>query len=118
MPLYRVKITVLKRIDPSIIFNGQIPTNPESDKLYARLARLHACPAFTEGKEFIVEKDREMPKGFCSSAWTAIGNSLSVIQCGGDYYPNLPIGVAITCCLDGIRPVSFKLERLEDKHSQ
>lgn len=68
MPLYRVKITVLKRIDPSILFNGQITSNPESDKLHARLARLHSCLAFTEGKEFIVEKYREIPNGFCSSA--------------------------------------------------
>ncbi|MHA2083960.1 MAG: TIGR04076 family protein [Candidatus Thorarchaeota archaeon] len=107
MPLNRVKITVLKKIDPHIIFNGQIPTRPESDKLYS------ICDTVAEGDEFVVEKDREMPKGFCTSAWKAIGNSLSVIQWGGDYYPNLPKGTAITCCPDGIRPVSFKLVRLE-----
>ena len=65
-------------------------------------------------EEYIVEKDREMPEGFCSSAWKSIDNSLSLIQWGGDYYPNLPKGVAITCCSDGIRPVSFKIERLEN----
>jgi len=108
MPLYRVRITVLKRIDPKIIFDGRVPYRPESDQLYT------ICDAFLEGEEFIVEKDREMPEGFCASAWKAIGSSLSVIQWGGDYYPNLPKGVAITCCLDGIRPVSFKVERLED----
>lgn len=108
MPLYRVKITVLKKIDPAIIFNGQVPTRPESDRLYS------ICDAVAEGDEFFVEIDREMPEGFCASAWKSIGNSLSVIQWGGDYYPNLPRGVAITCCSDGIRPVSFKLERLED----
>jgi uncharacterized repeat protein (TIGR04076 family) len=63
--------------------------------------------------EFFVERDREMLEGFCASAWKSDGNSLSVIQRGGDHYPNLPRGVAITCCSDGIRPVSFKLERLE-----
>lgn len=108
MSLHRVKITVLKKIDPEIIFNGHIPFRPESDQLYK------ICDAVDEGEEFIVEKDREMPNGFCASAWKAIGNSLSVIQWGGDYYPNLPRGVAFTCCSDGIRPVSFKLERLED----
>jgi uncharacterized repeat protein (TIGR04076 family) len=108
MPLYRVKITVLKKIDPAIIFNGEVPTRPESDRLYT------ICDAFAEGDEFFVERDREMPEGFCASAWKSIVNSLSVIQWGGDYYPNLPRGVAITCCSDGIRPVSFKLERLED----
>jgi uncharacterized repeat protein (TIGR04076 family) len=93
MPLYRVRITVLKRIDPKIIFDGRVPYRPESDQLYT------ICDAFLEGEEFIVEKDREMPEGFCASAWKAIGSSLSVIQWGGDYYPNLPKGVAITCCL-------------------
>lgn len=108
MPLYRVKIKVLKKIDPEIVFDGQVPTRPDSGKPY------RICDAVAEGNEFVVGRDREMPEGFCASAWKSIGGSLSVIQWGGDYYPNLPRGVAVTCCSDGIRPVSFKLERLED----
>ena len=107
MPLHRVKITVLKKIDPSIIFNGDVPYRPNTDRLYT------ICDALEEGDEFFVGFDREMPRGFCASAWKSISNSLSVIQWGGDYYPNLPEGVAITCCSDGLRPVSFKLERVE-----
>jgi uncharacterized repeat protein (TIGR04076 family) len=107
MPLSKVKITVLRKIDPEIIFKGQIPLRPDSGYPYT------ICNAVEEDQEFIVEKNREMPQGFCPSAWKAIDKSLSLIQWGGDYYPNLPKGVAITCCSDGIRPVSFKIERLD-----
>jgi uncharacterized repeat protein (TIGR04076 family) len=107
MPLNKVKITVLRKIDPEIIFKGQIPLRPDTDRPYT------ICNAVEEGQEFIVEKNREMPNGFCPSAWKAIDSTLSLIQWGGDFYPNLPKGVAITCCSDGIRPVSFKIERLE-----
>lgn len=30
----RVKITVLKRIDPSVIFNGDVPNRPGTDEKY------------------------------------------------------------------------------------
>ena len=108
MPLHRVKISVLKKIDPGEVFNGRVPVRPDNGKPYS------ICDAVEEGDVFFVGWDRGMPEGFCPNAWKSIGSSLSVIQWGGDYYPNLPRGTAITCCSDGIRPVCFKLERLED----
>ena len=108
MPLHRVKITVLKKIAPEVVFSGRVPARPDTGMPYA------ICDAVEEGEVFLVGRDREMPEGFCPSAWKSLGSSLSVIQWGGDYYPNLPQGTAITCCSDGIRPVCFKLERLED----
>ncbi len=33
---------------------------------------------------------------------------------GGDFDPWVEKGMQMTCCTDGIRPVSFKLERLEE----
>jgi uncharacterized repeat protein (TIGR04076 family) len=108
VPLHRVKITVLKKIDPRVVFDEQVPTRPDNGRPYT------ICDAVEEGEVFEVGRDRGMPEGFCPSAWKSIGDSLSVIQWGGDYYPNLPAGTAITCCSDGIRPVCFKLERLED----
>ena len=108
MPLNRVRITILKKIDPKIVFRGSVPAKPHNGKPYT------IYDAVEEGDVYIVGKGREMPEGFCPSAWKSITSSLSVIQWGGDYYPNLPRGTAITCCSDGIRPVCFKLERLED----
>ena len=43
MPRHRVKITVLKRVDPSYIFDGDIPVNPSSGRKY------HICTEFEEG---------------------------------------------------------------------
>jgi uncharacterized repeat protein (TIGR04076 family) len=45
----------------------------------------HLCDRFTEGQEFIVGDTGAMPEGFCPWA----------------------------CCTDAIRPVMFKVERLE-----
>ena len=108
MPLHRVMITVLKKIDPGVVFDGRVPERPDNGEPYV------ICDAVAEGDVFVVGRDRGIPEGFCPSAWASIGDTVSLIQWGGDYYPNLPRGTAITCCSDGIRPVCFRLERLGD----
>lgn len=102
----KVKITVLKRVDPSVIFDGKVPNMPGTDRKYS------ICTAFNEGQEFIVENG-EKPDGFCSWAWRDVYKDMSVLRFGGDFDPWAEKGVAITCCTDGIRPVSFKMERIE-----
>ena len=101
-----IKITVLKRVDPSIIFDGNIPNIPGTDR------KFQICNAFKEGQEFIVKKNGERPEGFCVWAWNDLFKDISILHfCG-----NLPWaekGTTITCCTDGIRPVSFKLERMD-----
>ena len=42
-----VKITVLKRVDPSVIFNGNVPNMYGTDKPFEK------CTAFEEGQVFI-----------------------------------------------------------------
>jgi len=103
----RVNITVLKRVDPSVIFDGDVPNIPGTDKKYG------ICTAFKEGDEFVVELDGKMPEGFCSWAWRDIYKDMSVLRFGGNFDPWVEKGTAITCCSDGIRPVSFKMERIE-----
>jgi len=90
MPRNRVKITVQKCVDPAIIFDGK------------------------EGQSWIVEKNMLMPDGFCGWAWRDLYKDLSVMVMGGDFDPWVEKGVMYTACTDGIRPVSFKLVRLED----
>jgi len=107
MPRSRIKITVIKRVDPEVIFDGNIPNMPDSDKKYEK------CTAFEEGQEYIVELDGKAPEGFCSWAWRDVYKDVSVLKQGGDYYPWVEKGKAITCCTDGIRPVSFLLERID-----
>jgi len=99
--LHKVKITVLKRFSPSEVFSKS-PVTPA--------APMEACELFKDRQEFIVE-GLQMPKGFCTSAWVSIYGNIRLLAFGG----NLPWfkdkGVAINCCIDGLRPVIFKLER-------
>ncbi len=106
MPRSKVKITVLKRVDPSVIFDGEVPNVPDTDR------KFEVCTAFEDGQEFIVEENGGKPGGFCGWAWRDVYKDLSVLQFGGDF-PWTEEGTMITCCTDGIRPVSFKMERIE-----
>lgn len=102
MNAHQVKITVLKRLSPSEVF-AKSPV--------AQVGPTEACELFKDGQEFIVE-GAQMPKGFCTSAWVSIYSNVRLLTFGG----NLPWfkekGVAINCCIDGLRPVIFKLERI------
>ena len=104
----KIKITVISKIDPAVVFKGKVPNMPNSDKPY------ETCIAFEEGQEFIVE-DRKMPEGFCDWAWNDIQRDLTVLDFGGNFWPEwMEPGKIITCCTDGVRPVSFHMERIEE----
>ncbi len=107
MPRNRVKITVQKCVDPAIIFDGKVPNMPGKDEPYVKCS-------FKEGQSWIVEKNMQMPEGFCGWAWRDLYKDLSVMVMGGDFDPWVEKGLMYTACTDGIRPVSFKMERLED----
>ena len=106
MPRNRIKITVVKRVDPSVIFDGDVPVNPSSGRPYA------ICTAFQEGQEYVIETDNEMPKGFCPQAWHDIFRKIGILHWGGGYNAKEGPDHLIACCTDGTRPVSFKIERL------
>jgi uncharacterized repeat protein (TIGR04076 family) len=105
LPRNRVKVTVLKRVDPAYIFEGKVPNMPGKDTPY------EIC-SFEEGTEWIVEKNLSMPEGFCSWAWNDLYKDIAVMATGGDFDPWVHPGEMYTACTDGVRPVSFKLERL------
>jgi len=108
MPRSKVKISVLKRVDPSVIFDGDVPNRPGTNEKYT------ICKSFEDGQEFVIGLNGAKPEGFCGWAWRDIYKDLSVLRFGGDFDPWVEKGMQITCCTDGIRPVSFKLERLEE----
>jgi uncharacterized repeat protein (TIGR04076 family) len=101
-PIHRVKITVLRRFSPTEVFSKS-PVTP--------VEPMSACERLKDGQEFIVD-GLEMPKGFCTSAWVSIYGNVRLLAFGC----NLPWfkeeGVAVNCCIDGLRPVIFKLERI------
>jgi len=101
---YKVKITVLKCFHPSEVFETS-PVTPSEP--------LGACEVFKEGQEFVIDiYEEEIPKDFCSDAWSSINWALSTLSAGGNipYYKEK--GVAVSCCTDGLRPVIFKMERI------
>jgi len=82
-----------------------------------RHAHIHKgpCPFFKEGQEFIVNYMTEKPEGFdCDWAWNDIHKVLLALMLKGDFstWMKNPNNF-ITCCTDGIKPVIFKIERLE-----
>lgn len=100
----KVKITVLKRG-----FNDEIA------KEYAN-PNLGKCQRFEEGQVFYAGWQK--PEGFCDEAWKAIHHYVMLLSHGGE---NLFDGrwmkaknMAVASCNDGIRPVVFKLEALDE----
>ena len=79
---------------------------------------LTACPLMKDGQVFYT--DFTKPDGFCDEAWKAIYQyvfSLSHGAGNGLFYYGDWIkepGVAICSCNDGLRPVIFKIEAIEE----
>jgi len=99
----KLKITVLKRQDPKEIFDEY----PVAERDW-----FVPCEVYEDGQEFILD-ELKMPDGFCGSAWQTIYPNVRTLSFGG----NIPYfeeeGVSVTCCADGMRPVIFKIERIE-----
>ncbi len=101
---YDVKITVLRRFDPTEVFEKSPVTSEQPIK---------ACSLFKDFQEFIVPGyDLKMPDGFCSAAWVSIYPFLMGLSLGGESWWLKEKNVAIAACIDGLRPVIFKLERM------
>ena len=98
----KIKITVLRRM-----FNQDY-----ADEYCQPGTQL--CTAFSDGQEFIVES-LDKPDGFCGWAWDDIHKYFLTLRCGGSFQPWMKAeDNIIACCTDGIRPVVFNLERIED----
>jgi len=75
------------------------------------------CPVFEEGQEFVA--GFEKPEGFCDWAWNDILKFVTVLYAGGNFSRGNFEGwmkddkTMITCCTDAIRPVTFKIEKID-----
>lgn len=101
----KIKITVIKRFSPQDVFGHEYKT-PTGKKV-------EKCSVFEEGQEWISENG-EMPEDFCGWAWTDLARSMHGLQFGGNYTGWAEDGTIFNACSDGVRPVCFKLERIED----
>jgi uncharacterized repeat protein (TIGR04076 family) len=99
MEMCKVNITVLKKVD-----TGDIRKNYGNN--------VGECDLFKEGDQFISE-GMSMPQGFCAWAWADIQRDVVHLALNGSYPWMKTKGTAVACCTDGLRPVVFKLERVE-----
>ena len=100
----KLKITVLKKLNGEDIYGKKLPITPKYPLV---------CERFDEGEKFIVEDTGKMPEGFCPWAWDDLARIVMHLQLGGDFPWYEEKGMALISCTDAVRPVIFKLERLE-----
>lgn len=100
----KVRISVLKK-QLYTDFAQRFLTEPEDAE----------CSLFNEGDEYIFSGQSTMPEGFCPWAWVDIAKDVVSLSNGASMTPwfNRP-DINVACCSDGIRPVSFLLERLDE----
>ena len=101
----KVKVTVVKKLNNKDMFGDNLP---------AESVLPPECDVLELGQEFMVDKLEVCPPGLCSWAFADIQRDIAHLFLGGDYPWMKERGVTLTCCMDGNRPVIFKLERIED----
>jgi uncharacterized repeat protein (TIGR04076 family) len=99
----KVKITVVKKVNNKDLFGD----NPPLDSTSAP-----ECERFELAQEFISKGD--CPEGFCAWAFADIQRDITHLRLGGDFPWMKQRGTSLSCCTDGVRPVIFKLERIEE----
>jgi len=102
-----VRISILKRACFEDICNDY------GSKAFLEHGGCAPCGRFEDGQEFILEHGNDKPEGFCSYAWADIRHELMVVLNGGNRPYVEPEGTAVVCCTDAMKPVLFKIERME-----
>jgi uncharacterized repeat protein (TIGR04076 family) len=100
----KIKITVVKKLNTKNMFGINQPVESTLP---------HECEKLQEGQVFISENG-ECPKGFCAWAFADIHRDISHLRLGGNFYWMKEKGVMLSSCTDGLRPVIFKLERIDE----
>lgn len=93
---------------------------PDLVEQYCADPAVGPCAMFEEGQVRIIDKhayfSMAIPDGFCAEAWHAISHYVYAVIQGGAIMEGWMNSdkVMITCCNDGVRPVIFKLESIDD----
>ena len=98
----KVKITVVKRD----LYKDLV------DK-YAADKNLTICNLFNDEQEFVLN-EINMPEGFCSWAWADIHRDVVAVFFGASYKWINKENLIVSCCTDGLRPVTFKIEAIDE----
>ena len=101
----KVKITVLRKMFYADLAEAYLTDG----------ADVGPCSLLDEGDTFMFEGNAAMPDGFCPWAWIDIYRSVSALAAGATFTPwNNKDNMQIYCCTDGIRPVVFAIEAVDD----
>jgi len=104
----KCKITVLRRM-----LNQDFADEFCADKFFESDAPL--CPVFVEGQEFLVDENQEKPESFCVAAWDDMYKYVFTLLQQGTFRGWMKEdGMNIVCCTNGVRPVVFKLGRIDE----
>jgi len=108
---HKVKLTVLKR-----------ELYEDLQKKYLADPKSGKCPFFKEGQEWLIENNdffRMLHGNFCGQAWDCISRYIYAGLQGGSIMSGWTNDekIMITCCNDGTRPVSFKIERIDEENN-
>ena len=103
----KVKITVIKKMSYKDLYGENPPATINEDRITPE------CDRFEVGQEFLVD-NINCPPDFCHWAFADIQRDLVHIFFRGSYPWFKDKGVSLSCCTDGLRPVVFKLERMEE----
>lgn len=104
----RCKITVLKKTVNQDLIDEYITDEVKQQGF-------GACTIFETGEKFYPEDFASIPPGFCPWAWADIREELFAIGLGGDAPWMKDKGTILSCCTDALRPVIFKIERIEEE---
>ena len=105
-----LRITVLKRTADVDLIEEYMGEEVKEDRLAAP-----KCDHFEDGQEFILDDLAKVPEGFCAWAWSDMYKEILSIATGGDMRPWVKYpGTAIACCTDGLNPVVFHIEPIEE----
>jgi len=104
----RLKITVLERT-----FNREIAEAYGSDA-FKTGTDFGPCPSFEDGAEIVLDGIAP-PPGFCPRAWADIHGEVRMVANGGAQDFMRRPHSALSCCTNGIRPVIFRIERIDPK---
>ena len=98
----KLKITVLKR-DLYKDLADEYSTNKS----------IEPCEMFEDGQVFILDR-ADKPEGFCSWAWADLHRDFIAVLFGANYSWINRKNTIISCCTDGLRPVTFKIEGVDE----
>ena len=99
----KCKITVVKRSYDKELVEYHL-TNAEN---------FSVCDLVKDNQEFIVSSPFEMPEGLCAWAWADIRPFILTIAAGGTFKFMKDKNSALAMCTDPLRPVIFKITRIQ-----